>query len=106
MKTLLSIIAATSLALGSTVFAAGATTYQVTGPITALTDTVITVQSVKDKNLWQIARSTDTKVTGDLKVGTKVTITYTMTAATIEVKPDKAAKPAKAAASPAASPKS
>jgi len=100
MKTLLSIIAATSLALGSTVFAAGATTYQVTGPITTLTDTVITVQSVKDKNLWQITRSADTKVTGDLKVGAKVTITYTMTAATVDVKPDKGAK---AAASPAAS---
>jgi hypothetical protein len=105
MKTLLSIIAASSLALVSTGFAGGAATYQVTGPIVAVTDTVITV--LKGKDQWQVARSADTKVTGDLKVGAKVTVTYTMAASTIEVKPDKAAKgAAKAAASPAASPKS
>jgi len=100
MKTLLlSIIAASSLALVSTGFAAGPNTYQVTGPITALTDTVITVQ--KGKESWDIARTADTKVTGDIKVGAKVTITYTMTASAVDVKADKAAK---AAASPAASP--
>jgi len=100
--TMLSIIAASSLALGSTGFAGGASTYQVTGPIVAVTDTVITV--LKGKDQWQVARSADTKVTGDLKVGAKVTVTYTMAASTIEVKPDKAAKGAKPAASPAASP--
>jgi len=96
------------MALVSTGFAgSAAATYQVTGPIVAVTDTVITV--LKGKDQWQVARSADTKVTGDLKVGAKVTVTYTMAAATIEVKPDKAAKGAKAAApaaSPAASPKS
>lgn len=101
MKTLLSIIAASSIALASTSFA-GPSTYQVTGPVTALTDTVITVQ--KGKDLWQIAKTADTKVTGDLKVGSKVTVTYTMTAASIEAKADKPAKADKAAAKPAASP--
>jgi hypothetical protein len=38
----------------------------------------------------EIARGADTKVTGDLKVGSKVTIEYRMTAATIEVKDAKA----------------
>lgn len=88
MKTLLSLVAATSLVLASTGFAAP-NTYQVTGPVLELTDSVITVQKGKDK--WELARNADTKVTGDLKVGAKVTITYTMTASTVEVKADKPA---------------
>jgi uncharacterized membrane protein len=35
---------------------------------------------------WEIARDKDTKITGDLKVGSKVTIHYTMKAASVEVK--------------------
>lgn len=78
-------------------------TYQVTGPVLELSDTSITVEKGKEK--WQLARSKDTKVTGDLKVGTKVTITYTMTAATIEAKGDaKAAKAAKETPAPATKP--
>jgi hypothetical protein len=67
--------------------------YQVTGPILELTDTKIVVQKGKEK--WELARGADTKVTGELKVGAKVTIEYSMTAKTIEVKADKA-KPAEA----------
>jgi len=63
-------------------------TYQVTGPITALTDEIITVQ--KGKDLWEIGRAKDAKVTGELKVGEKVTVEYRMTAASIEVKAAKA----------------
>lgn len=59
-------------------------TYQVTGPVLEVTDTSITVQKSKEK--WQLARTKDTKVTGDLKVGSKVTIMYTMTATSIEAK--------------------
>ena len=59
-----------------------------TGPVLELKDDVIVVQKGKDK--WEIARGKDTKVTGDLKVGSKVTIEYRMTAATIEVKDAKA----------------
>ena len=62
-------------------------TYQATGPIVALTDDIISVDKGKE-GIWEIARAKDTKVTGDLKVGTKVTIVYRMTAATIEVKAD------------------
>ena len=68
----------------SSVFAAAPTDYQVTGPILELTDTTIVVQKGTEK--WEIARSADTKVTGDLKVGAKVTIHYTMSAKSIEVK--------------------
>ena len=68
-------------------------TYQVTGPIIELTDTKIIVLKGKDK--WELARNADTKVTGELKVGSKVTIQYSMTAQTIEAKDDKAKAPAK-----------
>jgi cytochrome c1 len=59
-------------------------TYQVTGPVLEVTDTTVTIQKGKEK--WQLARGKDTKVTGDLKVGAKVTIMYTMTAVSIEAK--------------------
>ena len=67
--------------------------YQVTGPIVELTDTKIVLMKGKDK--WELARNADTKVTGELKVGAKVTIEYSMTAKTIEAKDDKAKTPAK-----------
>ena len=66
------------------VFAAGTKTYQVTGPVLDVKDDMVVVQKGKEK--WEIARDKDTKVTGDLKVGAKVTIMYTMSAASIEVK--------------------
>ncbi len=65
-------------------FAAPIKTYQVTGPVLEVTDTTITVK--KDNDRWQIARDKDTKITGDLKPGAKVTIQYRMSATTIEVK--------------------
>jgi hypothetical protein len=87
-----------SLAFASPVARAADTkTYQVTGPVVEVTDTTITIMKGKEK--WQLARDKDAKVTGgELKVGAKVTIEYTMTAKTIEVKG--AAKPDKAAAKP------
>jgi hypothetical protein len=106
-KSLLSLLAAASLALSSTAFAAGAKTYEATGPVLEVNDSMIAVQKGKDR--WEINRDSSTKVTGELKVGEKVHITYTMTATEVEVKAAKAEKGAKkeaaAAASPAASPK-
>lgn len=58
--------------------------YQVTGPVLAVTDTSITVQKGKDP--WTVSRDTNTKVTGDLKVGSKVTIKYHMVADTVTSK--------------------
>jgi hypothetical protein len=84
---------ATAFTLSVAAFAADANTYQVTGPILELTDTKIVVQKGKDK--WEVTRNADTKVTGELKVGAKVTIQYSMTAQSVEVKEAKgAAKPA------------
>lgn len=77
-------VAVLVLLFSSLVFAAGPKTYQVTGPILEMKDDMITVQKGKDK--WEIAKDASTKVTGDLKVGAKVTIEYTMKAATIESK--------------------
>ena len=106
-------MAAGSIALSGAAFAGSPSTYQVTGPITAVDDSMITVMKGKEK--FEVARDSSTKVTGDLKVGEKVTIMYTMTAKEIEAKPAKTEKPAKtdkapkkddkAAASPSASPK-
>jgi len=63
---------------------AGSKTYQVTGPILDLSEDTITVQ--KGTDVWELARSASTKVTGELKKGAKVTIEYTMSAVTAEVK--------------------
>jgi hypothetical protein len=63
---------------------AGTTTYQVTGPVLEVKNDSITVQKGKEK--WEIARDKDTKINGDLQVGSKVTIHYTMKATSVEVK--------------------
>jgi hypothetical protein len=76
--------------VASTAFAAAPRTYQVTGPVLAVTADTIVVQKGQDR--WEIARDGSTKVTGDLKVGAKVTIEYRMTATSVEVKPEAAAK--------------
>lgn len=75
------------LFLFASVSMAGVTTYQVTGPVLEVKDTSIVVQKGKEK--WEIARDKDTKITGDLKVGAKVTIHYTMKATSVEVKAEK-----------------
>ena len=90
MKAALSLLAAASFALSGTAFTAGGKTYQVTGPVLELTDSMIAVQKGKDR--WEISRDASTKVTGDLKVGEKVTITYTMSATEVEVKASKGGK--------------
>lgn len=77
-------IAGIILVFSTTALAAEVKTYQVTGPVLEVTDTMIAVQKGKDR--WELARDKDTKVTGDLKVGSKVTIEYRMTATKVEVK--------------------
>ncbi len=83
-------LACAVLFAASLAFAAGPKTYQVTGPVLEIKDDVIVVQKGKDR--WEVGRGADTKVTGDLKVGTKVTIEYRMHAASVEVKEGKAKK--------------
>ncbi|MDD5343268.1 MAG: hypothetical protein PHW12_02485 [Smithella sp.] len=72
------------LFVATVAFAAGLKTYQVTGPVLEVTSDMVVVQKGKDK--WQIGRDAATKVTGDLKLGSKVTIEYTMKAVTVEAK--------------------
>lgn len=79
----LAVVAVAILAVSA--FAGGAVkNYQVTGPILEVTDTKIVVQ--KGDERWEIARDKDTAITGELKVGAKVTIQYQMYASSVEVK--------------------
>lgn len=80
-KSLFSLLALLALTVSAW---AGPNSYQVTGPVLEVTDTKIVVQKGEEK--WELARTPETKVTGDLKVGSKVTISYSMTAKAVSVK--------------------
>lgn len=80
-------------------FAVAPKDYQITGSITELTDTTVTLMTNK-KETWGFARDTSTKLPDGAKIGDKVTVHYTMTAGTVDAKPD--APAAKKAATPAA----
>lgn len=75
---------AATLLLGSLSAFAAPKTYQVTGPVLEVNDSTFIVQKGKEK--WEISKDANSKVTGDLKVGSKVTVEYTMAAKSIEVK--------------------
>ena len=104
MKLLIARLALTSLFIVPTLFATDK--YQVTGSVVAVDGSKITV--LKGKENFEIALGS-AKVPDGVKVGSKVTVHYTITASEIESK-DKAAapaktkeeKPAKAAKTPAA----
>ncbi len=68
-------------------YAAAPKTYQVTGPVLEVSGDLIVVKKGNDR--WELSRDADTKVSGDLKVGAKVTIQYRMVATSVEVKPAK-----------------
>ena len=104
IKLPLSLLAAASLALSSAAFAAGVQDYQVTGPIAELNDTMIVVEKGAKKERFEITRDANTKASGEMKVGDKVTVHYTMTATNIEAKAAKAGKGKKEESETAASP--
>jgi hypothetical protein len=83
MKLTAAVIAAAVLS-SSVAMAAMPKSYQVTGPVLEVKGDMVTIQKGKEK--WEIARDKDTKVTGDLKVGSKATIYYQMKATSIEAK--------------------
>ena len=91
-------IAAASLVLSGMAF--GVQDYQVTGPVAEINDSMIVVEKGAKKERFELARDSSTKVSGDVKVGDKVKITYTMSATDVEVKAGKAKKEASPAASP------
>ena len=84
-----SLLAMALLFVASVTFGA-VKTYQVTGPVLQVTPTMIAVKKGSDR--WEIARDAGTKVTGDLKVGSKVTIEYRMTATAVTIKAEGKAK--------------
>lgn len=67
LKRALSLLAAVSLPIS---VAAGPREYQATGPVLDVTPDTIVIE--KDKEKWEIARNKDTKVTGELKKGSRV----------------------------------
>ncbi len=71
-------------------FARAPKAYQVTGEILEVGDDLIVMQKGKEK--FEIARTPETKVTGDLTTGGKATVEYRMSATTAEAKPAKGAK--------------
>lgn len=79
-------LAGIALLAASTAMAAGSKTYQATGAVLEVKEDVVVIQKGKEK--WEIAKDKDTKVTGELKVGSKATVMYTMKAASIEAKAD------------------
>ena len=91
MKKILALaVLLTLVSFGAGYVVAAGHTYQVTGPVLEVRPDAVVVQKGAEK--WEIARDANTKVTGDLKVGAKVTVEYRMTAASIEVKPAAPAK--------------
>ena len=79
-------LAGFTLLAATTAYAGAPRTYQVTGPVLEVKDNVVVIQKGKEK--WEIVKDKDTKTTGNLKAGSKATVSYTMKAATIDVKGD------------------
>ncbi len=89
-KTICSMVLAAGLLMPISAHAADkkmAKEYQVTGPILAIDDDIVTIQKGDEK--WEIQISSETKVDGKLAVGQKVTIHYRMIAKSVEQSNDK-----------------
>jgi len=69
-----SLIAAASLVLSGMAF--GVQDYQVTGPVAEINDSMIVVEKGAKKERFELARDSSTKMSGDVKVGDKVTVHY------------------------------
>jgi len=100
-KTAFSLIAIANFIFCSAAFAAGAKTHEVTGTVRENTPTKIVIQ--KGAERWEIDLDPQTKVGGEIKVGAKVTITYTMSAAKIDAGPLSKLKAAAEAVAPVTS---
>lgn len=75
------------IAFSSAAYAAGKT-YQVTGPVLEINDSAIIVQKGKEK--WEISKG-QANIPADVKVGSKITIEYSMSAVTVTDKSEKKA---------------
>lgn len=70
-KTVFYLIVVVSLAFSGLALAQ---TNEMTGTVLGVTSSMITVQ--KGSEVWEIKRSRDTSVTGNLKIGSTVTVKY------------------------------
>lgn len=85
MNSKLAASAAAIIIAFSNLAAAGGKTYQVTGRVVEVTATKIVVQNGTER--WELDVGPETKGSGQtFKAGDKVTITYTMSASSIEDK--------------------
>jgi hypothetical protein len=75
---------ALTLAWAIVATAAAVNSYQVTGPVLEVSADKIVVQKGKDK--WELGRDANTKVSGNLAKGKRVTIKYRMVATDVTVK--------------------
>lgn len=92
MKFTVSTVFAAAIFAVASASAAAPSEYQVTGAVTAITDTVLTVQ--KGREIFECGRNAETKMTGGTpKIGDKVTVHYTITASLVEDKGVAAIKP-------------
>ncbi len=94
MKRLIIVIGILALVAAFAYARAPKSDYQWTGSVIEVDNDHIIVQKGEEK--WEFAHDKDTKTTGTLKVGAKVTVKYLMKATSIEVKEEpKKAEPAK-----------
>lgn len=78
------LIATSVFLISATAALAAGKTYQVTGPVLELTDSKIVVD--KDGEKWELKRDSSTKLPESVKVGSKITAKYSMTATDVEDK--------------------
>ena len=91
IKTTTCLLVAAALAFAGTTQGGSAKSYQVTGTVLEVNASTIVVEK-KNKERWELARDASTKTTGDVKVGSKVMVMYTMTATEVEAKGEKPKK--------------
>jgi hypothetical protein len=94
MKRLIIVIGILALVAAFAYARPAKTDYQWTGTVLEVDNDHLIVQKGNEK--WEFAHDKDTKVTGNLKVGSKVTVKYLMKATGIDVKEEaKKAEPKK-----------
>ena len=72
--------------LAGAAMAAEPRTYQVTGPVLDVKEDTFVVQKGDEK--WEIGRDKNTRIKGELKKGSRVTVQYRMHASSIDVRDD------------------
>src|SRR5207245_4567402 len=77
------LLVAVGLILPSAAFGAGAKSYKITGTVVVATGSMVTEEKAADRFEMDIDPAT-TKTSADLKAATTITLTYVMSAKTLE----------------------